>query len=109
MRAWVDTTHAVMAGMPDSADVTVSNSPVFAPTDGFVGTVLARYPAEGTPLRSGYLKGASYMQGQAAALDVRVGDGHVVLMAFQPQWRGQPTGTFRTIFNALLYARDAAR
>jgi hypothetical protein len=109
MRAVVDTTHAVMAGMPDTADVTVSNSPVFATTDGFEGSVLARYPADGTPLRSGYLKGANYMQGQAAALDVKLGSGHVVLMAFQPQWRGQPTGTFRTIFNAMLYARDAAK
>ena len=30
----------------------------------------------------------------------------VVLLAFQPQWRGQPTGTFRTVFNALLYGSE---
>jgi hypothetical protein len=49
------------------------------------------------------------MQGYASAVDVHLGSGHVVLMAFQPQWRGQPTGSFRTVFNALFYARDAAR
>ncbi len=102
MRALVDTTNPIMSGMPDSADVVVSNSPVFATTDGFEGSVIAKYPADVSPLRSGYLKGESYMKGQAAALDVKLGSGHIVLMAFQPQWRGQPTGTFRTIFNALM-------
>lgn len=105
----VDVAHPVMAGMPADADVVVSNSPVFAPAEGFQGSVLAKYPVSGSPLRSGFLEGESYMQGQASALDVNLGKGHVVLMAFQPQWRGQPTGSFRTIFNTLLFARDAAR
>jgi hypothetical protein len=105
MRALVDTLHPVMAGMPAEADVVVSNSPVFSPTDGFQGTVLARYPAEGTMLRSGFLNGEERMRGQAAAVDVRRGQGHVVLIAFQPQWRGQPHGTFRVVFNSLFYSR----
>lgn len=109
MRTTVDVAHPVMAGMPEQADVMTSTSPVFAPTDGFEGSVIGKYAADASPLRSGYLKGPQYMQGYASALDVQVGAGHVVLMAFQPQWRGQPTGTFRTVFNALLYSRDAAR
>ncbi len=108
MRTLVDNAHPVMAGMPDTTDVMVSNSPVFAPAEGFKGSVIAKYPVDANPLRSGYLKGPAYMQGQAAALDVQLGSGHVVLMAFQPQWRGQPTGTFRTIFNAVYFARNAA-
>jgi hypothetical protein len=48
------------------------------------------------------------MQGFAAALDVKHDRGHVVLLGFQPQWRGQPTGTFRTVFNSLFFARDVA-
>jgi hypothetical protein len=109
MRTIVDRTHPVMAGMPDSADVMVNSSPVFTTTDGFTGSIIATYPTNGTLLRSGFLKGDSLMRGQAAALDVALGSGHVVLMAFQPQWRGQPMGTFRTVFNALFYARGAAR
>ncbi|MBY0488616.1 MAG: hypothetical protein K2R93_02130 [Gemmatimonadaceae bacterium] len=106
MRTLVDAAHPVMAGMPDTTDVMVSNSPVFTPAEGFKGSVIAKYPVDANPLRSGYLKGAAYMQGQAAALDVELGSGHVVLMAFQPQWRGQPSGTFRTIFNAVYFARN---
>ena len=102
MRIVVNHAHPVMAGMPEEADVVVSGSPVFSTTEGFEGAVLARYPSDRSPLRSGFLNGPQYMQGQAAALDVRHGRGHVVLFAFQPQWRGQPTGTFRVVFNAAL-------
>ena len=103
-----DRTHPVMAGMPERADVFVQNSPVFTTQDGFEGAVLAKYPSDASPLRSGFLSGAQFMQGFAAALDVKRDRGHVVLLAFQPEWRGQPTGTFRTVFNAAFYARDVA-
>ena len=107
MRAIVDTTHPIMAGMPASADVFVFNSPVFTTTDGFDGAVLAKYPNESI-LRSGYLAGEKHMQGMAAALDVKHDRGHVVLFAFQPQWRGQSTGTFRVVFNATLFGGDVS-
>ena len=48
------------------------------------------------------------MQGYAAALDVQHGDGHVVLLGMKPQWRGQPFGTFKILFNAALYSSDVA-
>jgi hypothetical protein len=65
--------------------------------------VLAAYPSEGSPLASGYLLGEQYLQRQAAALDVELGRGHVLLLGFRPQWRGQSFGTFRIIFNAALF------
>lgn len=108
MRAFVDTMHPIMAGMPASADVFVFNSPVFTTLEGFDGAVLAKYPNEGPILRSGYLSGEKHMQGMAAALDVKHDRGHVILFAFQPQWRGQSTGTFRVVFNSTLFGGDVS-
>jgi uncharacterized membrane protein YgcG len=108
MEVTTDPTHPVMAGMPARADVFVSGSPVFTTLDGFKGSVLATYRRDASPLRSGFLRGEKLMQGYAAALDVKLDRGHVVLIAFQPQWRGQPTGTFRVVFNSAFFAGDVA-
>jgi hypothetical protein len=102
LRVTTDPTQPVMAGMPKDADVFVLASPAFEPSVGFDGAVLASYPSEGSPLRSGYLLGEKYLQGKAAAVDVKHGDGRVILIGFRPQWRGQPFGSFRVLFNAIL-------
>ncbi len=104
----VDPSHPVMTGMPERSKVFVNRSPVFTVTDEFKGSVLAKYAPEGSPLLSGYLLGVEHLQGYAAALDVRHGDGHVVLLGMRPQWRGQPFGTFRILFNAALYSSQLA-
>jgi hypothetical protein len=106
MEVTTDPVHPVMSGMPEQAKVFVNSSPVFTTLDGFEGTVLAKYQSEGSPLRSGFLNGEQHMRGYAAALDVRRERGHVVLIAFQPQWRGQPMGTFRVVFNSAFYSRE---
>jgi len=100
-----DPTHLVMAGMPGTAAVFVDGSPVFDTLEGFKGKVLAKYADSGSPLLSGYLIGEKYLQGKAAALDVELDKGHVVLIGFRPQWRGQPFGTFRVVFNSAIYGQ----
>ena len=90
-----DPAHPLMAGMPERAKVFVDDSPVFTTLEGFEGAALAKYASSGSPRLSGYLLGEKYLQGNAAALDVKHGRGHVVLIGFRPQWRGQPFGTFR--------------
>ena len=102
----VDPSHPIMAGMERRAKVVVGRSPVFTVTEGFEGSALAKYPSEGSPLLSGYLLGEEHLHGYAAALDVEHGDGHVVLLGMKPQWRGQPFGNFRILFNAALYSGD---
>jgi hypothetical protein len=97
----VATEHPVMSGMPERAAIFVEGSPAFETGDQFKGQVLARYQTSGSPLLSGYLVGERFLHGRAAALDVPHGDGHIVLLGFRPQWRGQPFGTFRVIFNAV--------
>ena len=98
-------THPVMAGMPDKAAIFADSNPIFDTTEGFKGTVLARYQETGSPLLSGFMIGEKYLQGKAAALDVELDKGHVILLGFSPQWRGQSFGTFRVVFNSALYAR----
>ena len=104
----VDPSHPVMSGMPARAKVVVGRSPVFTTEEGFEGAVLARYPEDGSPLLSGYLLGEEHLQGYAAAVDVAHGDGRVVLLGMKPQWRGQPFGNFRIVFNAALYGAQVA-
>jgi len=98
-----NTGHPVFAGMPERAKVFFDRGPAFTTLEGFEGTALAAYQTDGSPLLSGYLLGEEHLQGMAAALDVHEGDGHVILIGFRPQWRGQPHGTFRVLFNSLLF------
>jgi hypothetical protein len=101
-----DPAHRIMAGMPDNAAVYFDNGPVFETLVGFRGSVLAGYDPAGSPLLSGFLIGEKHLQGRAAAVDVEHGAGRVVLIGFRPQWRGQPFGTFRVLFNAVLSGKS---
>ena len=102
VEAAIDLTQPIMAGMPEKAAIFADGSPVFDVQEGFTGTVLARYAETGSPLLSGYLIGEKYLAGKAAAVDVPLESGHIVLLGFRPEWRGQPFGTFRVLFNAVL-------
>jgi len=101
----VDVTHPVMAGMPEKAAVFVDGSPVFDTLESFKGRILAKYAETGSPLLSGYLIGEKTLYGKAAALDVELDQGHVILLGFRPEWRDQSFGTFRVVFNAALYGK----
>ena len=100
--------HQVMSGLPSTAAVFADNSPVFETLDGFKGRVLARYADSGSPLLSGYLIGEKHLYGKAAALDVELERGRVILLGFRPEWRGQPFGTFNVLFNAALASGTSA-
>ncbi|MEQ9570278.1 MAG: hypothetical protein RLN75_08830, partial [Longimicrobiales bacterium] len=52
--------------------------------------------------------GEDHLHGAAAVLEARHGEGRVVLMGLRPQWRGQPLGSFRLLFDAVLYSRAVA-
>jgi hypothetical protein len=105
----VDGAAQAMAGLAPKTAVFADSSPVFETQDGFTGTVLARYADSGSPLLSGYLIGEKYLGGKAAAVEVALDAGRVILFGFRPEWRGQPFGTFKTIFNAALSATTPAR
>jgi len=63
--------------------------------------VVARY-AETDLLMSGWAMGEKeHIGGKPAMMNVRHGDGTVVLFGFRPQFRGQPRATYKLLFNAL--------
>lgn len=63
--------------------------------------VVASYAQEDL-LMSGWAMGEErYLAGKAAMVSVGLGRGRVVLFGFRPQFRGQPRGTYKLVFNAI--------
>jgi len=94
-------------GMPRRAAVYHTSSPVFStepPAPGQQRSVVARFPASGDLLLSGWGNGVDELRRKAALVMVGFGKGKVVLFGFRPQYRGQTRGTFRFLFNTLLDA-----
>jgi hypothetical protein len=98
-----DPGHPVTAGLPADPTVMFERNVAFDIKPNFRGKVLASYPRDRNPLRSGYLLGPEHLEGKAAALDVNYGGGHIILIGFRTQWRGQSHGTYKFLFNALYY------
>ncbi|MBP1621143.1 MAG: peptidase carboxypeptidase [Acidobacteria bacterium] len=63
--------------------------------------VVARYPEEPL-LQSGWIRGEERLQRRAAEVELRRGQGRVVLFAFAPHFRGQSAATFLLLYNAVL-------
>jgi hypothetical protein len=95
-----DPKNALSAGLQSDPIVMFERSPAFDTRPEFKGSVLARYPQGRSPLASGYLVGPAKIEGKAAALNVEYGKGHVILLGFRPQWRGQSQGTYKFFMNA---------
>lgn len=101
LRIDVDTTHPLARGMPEQAAAFFSRSAAFDVRGGGA-EVVARYGDDDDLVLSGWALGADrYVAGRAAAVRVPVGKGDVVLFGFRPQFRAQPRGTFKLLFNAL--------
>ena len=59
-----------------------------------------------SPLRSGWAWGQRYLSGVTEVLQAPVGKGMLVLFGPDPYFRSQPHGTFKLLFNGLLYRND---
>jgi hypothetical protein len=101
-RVELDKSHPLAAGMTAPQPMAwFESSPAFEITDPTRASVVARYPAQGNPLLSGWLLGADKLAGKAALVDVRQGKGHVILFGFRPQYRAQSMATYPLLWNAL--------
>jgi hypothetical protein len=101
IRTYVDRTHPVAFGMLEEQAVFYQNSRGFRVQDDRRVDVVARY-ADYDLLMSGWEVGAEeHLAGLPAVVRARVGLGQAVLIGFRPQFRTQPSGSFKLIFNAI--------
>jgi hypothetical protein len=99
----VDRTHPLTRSFTAPVPaIWFEDSPAFDVTDASRATIVARYQSAGDPLLSGWLLGGARLNGKAAMVDVSVGQGHVVLYGFRPQYRAQTNATWPLIWAAVL-------
>ncbi|MEJ2540584.1 MAG: peptidase, partial [Gemmatimonadota bacterium] len=90
----------VMLGIEDRINVMHSHSPVFRVEDDDAVRVLAWYDSP-TPLRSGWAWGQERLEGGAAMLEARLGEGSLYLFGPKVTFRGQSHMTFPLVFNGM--------
>jgi len=107
LRITTDPSHPVAKGMPKEAYATSTGGQAFEITmlpefnRGEREVKAVAWYAKQNLLASGWLSGERAVTGRAAAVDAQLGQGHVVLFGFRPQFRGQSFGTFRLLLNAI--------
>ncbi|MCO5223969.1 MAG: hypothetical protein M9953_01410 [Thermomicrobiales bacterium] len=102
VRIVVDNHHPLGYGLPRDLPVLFMSSVAFD-TASKDATTVAHYPST-DPLMSGWILGARHLERKSALVDVRYGDGTVVLIGFRPYFRAQTRGSYRVLFNAILRA-----
>ncbi len=104
----VDTTLALGEGLRPVTDFYYDNAPAFRLLPGANARGIKRVVwVDGpTPLRSGWAWGQKYLSGVTEVLQAPVGKGMLVLYGPDPYFRSQPHGTFKLLFNGLLYRNE---
>jgi hypothetical protein len=106
LRMEFDSGHPVAYGMPTEAPGVFYRSTAVTVLPSIKEEecrTVATYAGENL-LMSGYLLGEKYLAGKAAAVDVPLGKGKVILLGFAVQNRAQSHVTFKLLFNSLYYA-----
>jgi Zinc carboxypeptidase len=97
--------HPVAFGMPAAWPVFFESDQAYRLKPGFAvqSEVVSRYPAQGPILQSGWLLGEDLLRDQANVVAFRVGNGYVVTMGSQVDFRTQPRATVKLVFNAIFH------
>ena len=101
----VDNTTPIGYGMPAEAAALFSRSlgmDTRIPSGEWERKVVASYPRKDI-LLSGWLLGEEFISRKAAVVDLTYKKGHIILIGFRCQHRGQAHGTYKFLMNALLY------
>lgn len=106
LRMEFDIEHPIAYGMPKEAPTVFSESCVFEILPSFDSgkepKSVAKYAKEDL-LMSGYIYGDKLLQQKASILEVPYGRGKIILLGFPVQFRAQPYGTFKLLFNSILF------
>ncbi len=110
LEARIDNTQPLAYGMPGRAMVFCDESPAFRlqPEAAMRGVRPIAWYESPTPLRSGWAWGQQYLDQAVSIIEAQVGKGHVVLFGNEVNWRGQPHGTFKLLFNGIYYGSALA-
>ena len=100
MRAVFDTTHPIGYGLDREEALFFLRSPAFEVKEGYS---VASYP-EANSLLSGWVLGEEHLLGKTAVAELPMGEGLAILIGIQPIFRSQTHGTFKVLFNSILYA-----
>jgi hypothetical protein len=104
LRVRVDNTTPLAYGFEPAVDVFFDSNPVFRVAAGADDDVRrVAWFADPSPLRSGWALGQQYLEGGSVVLDVRLGQGRVLLLGPEVNFRGQPHATFKFLFNGIYY------
>lgn len=92
-------------GLPNEIGVFYRGNPVFRtsiPNFDMDRLVLGHFPEEEI-LMSGYAEKEKLLANKVAMALLKKGPGEIILFAFNPQFRASTTGTFKLLFNSILY------
>ena len=105
MQVAVDNTNPLAFGFEKKVDVFFDNSPVMelAPNATLVGVKPVAWFDSKSSLRSGWAWGQHYLDGGTAVVEAKLGKGKVFLFGPEITFRAQPHGTFKFLFNSILY------
>ncbi|MCJ2184848.1 M14 family metallopeptidase [Novosphingobium sp. 1949] len=104
LSARVDNRQPLAYGLPDTVDVFFNRAQTFVPSGKAspAGVSTVSWFEGRDTLRSGWAVGQEKLAGTIAVADVRVGKGHLMVMAPEVAQRAQSYGTFKFLFNGLL-------
>jgi hypothetical protein len=103
----IDNTNPLAYGMAEQVDVFFDNSPVFRlkPEAALKGVRPVAWFSSDKPLRSGWAWGQKYLQDGVAVVEASVGKGKLFMFGPEINFRAQPHGTFKFLFNGIYYGR----